>query len=111
MFPVCAVLFVMLWGKIKLTLVFCAFCSGIVACMIFWAAGSQIGWMMAFYFYSGKRLMFIEDLLFNIRTVKAFGWEGIMEERIFQLRTLELEVLWGYYKRLGLFYGLFYQFP
>jgi ABC-type multidrug transport system fused ATPase/permease subunit len=111
MVPICMILFGMLYSKIHATIFFCAICCALIAYGIFEAAASQIGWVRAFYFYAGKRLTFIEDMFFNIRTVKAFGWEGIMEERIAQLRNVELEVLWGYYKRLGIFYGLFYQFP
>merc|ERR1719414_785515 len=68
-------------------------------------------YLMGFFHLSGGRLHLLENTFYNIRTVKAYGWEGLLLDKVQQHRTEELSALEGFYWRLGIFYQITYCVP
>lgn len=87
-----------------------AIAAAFILYSIFWAIDCQTAYMQCFLTRMGKRLNFMENLFFNIRTVKAFGWECVVQERLMHLRAAEVNMLFGFYKTLGVLYTFFFQF-
>mmetsp|Transcript_10600 Transcript_10600/g.19563 ORF Transcript_10600/g.19563 Transcript_10600/m.19563 type:complete len:1646 (-) Transcript_10600:56-4993(-) len=111
MIPIVAVLFGMLFARVSHTIWMCVLACLAITGIIMSYARSQLGYMMAFYLHAGKRLQYLEDALFNIRTLKACGWEAVVERQISKFRGAELSALNSFYWKLGWMYCWFYQFP
>eukprot|EP00404_Azadinium_spinosum_P022417 CAMPEP_0180629988 /NCGR_PEP_ID=MMETSP1037_2-20121125/39753_1 /TAXON_ID=632150 /ORGANISM="Azadinium spinosum, Strain 3D9" /LENGTH=227 /DNA_ID=CAMNT_0022650823 /DNA_START=171 /DNA_END=851 /DNA_ORIENTATION=+ len=58
-----------------------------------------------------RRVGALREVLFGIRVVKSYAWEGAMEEKVNSHRRQEVEGLAQYFKHLGLLMGLFITFP
>lgn len=109
--PINIVLFAMLIGHIHvaiwldIVLVF-----GFLGLIGFIVAGLT-NRMNGYFYFAGQRLKFVEDLLFNIRTVKACGWEEISGQRVQKIRDIEITVLTRFYRFLGCMFCTFQQYP
>lgn len=110
-FPIICLLFVALAMRIGATIIACivmCFFSTFLMLVLIISSFQHQTW---FLFWAGKRLRFIEELLQNIQTVKACGWQPMSMELSTTFREKELEHLGYNFWYLGWSAGCLGQYP
>lgn len=109
--PIICILFFLLFLKIGFTMFLCIALSG----FMFWrmtkqGEGAAVE-CYGFLYWSDKRLRYMEEVFFNIRTIKACGWEHVSEEKVSEIRSIEVERLSAWFWNFAWLCGYLISFP
>lgn len=110
-FPIVLILFAAVSIKIGATILVCILACMLLTIVMFAFGAGVVEHSYNFMFWSGKRLQFLEELFFNIQTVKSCGWESMSKKRALDMREKELTELRGIAFNMGGCWTCILQLP